>query len=75
MDTGPLETRPQALTDTRSGELGPLLGGALVAVLLASLPLLLSNYQLSLATEILIFALLALRPSWMTRWTTTRSAS
>lgn len=43
-----------------AGARAPLAWGALIALLFAALPLVLSGYQVSVATEILIFALLAM---------------
>jgi branched-chain amino acid transport system permease protein len=54
------DATPLAVRRAGSGERAPLLWGAAVVAGLAVLPLLLSGYELSLATEIVIFSLLAM---------------
>lgn len=49
-----------ALGAPRAGRAAPLLWGALIVAIFAALPLVLSVYRVSIATEILIFALLAM---------------
>jgi len=60
MAKGVTAAQTPALAESTPSTRATLLWGALVAALFALLPLLLSSYQLSLATEILIFALLAM---------------
>lgn len=60
MEKEPVGTRTPPPAGATSSPRAPLLWVAVLALLFALLPLLLSVYQLSLATEILIFALLAM---------------
>lgn len=53
-------TSASQLDATAAGRYAPLAWGAAVTVFFAALPLVLSGYQISVATEILIFALLAM---------------
>lgn len=53
-------TSASQLDATTAGRYAPLAWGAAVTVFFAALPLVLSGYQISVATEILIFALLAM---------------
>ena len=54
---------------------GAVLGGLALGLLEAHSQWFFGPQMRDLIAYLLIFALLALRPAWMTRWTTTRSAS
>jgi branched-chain amino acid transport system permease protein len=60
MEAVPPLTSEARLGVAPAGRHAPLLWGLLIAVLFAALPLVLSQYRVSIATEILIFALLAM---------------
>jgi len=54
---------------------GAVVGGLVLGLLEAHSQWYLGPQMRDLMAYLLIFALLAMRPAWMTRWTTTRSAS